>query len=160
VFGADMDELAFPEATVAMPVVDADPYLRQLLTEYAEEIHSNRKDVQDTFRGIVERTIAELMPHGNARVVEVARRLGMSTRTLMRRLVAEDLTFGAILAELRADLARQYLADRELPISQIAWLLGYQEVSAFTHAFKRRTGKTPREVRAQNETTLDNKPRL
>ncbi len=69
----------------------------------------------------------------------------------MRRLASEGLSFGEILAELRADLARRYLKDEELAISQIAWLLGYQEVSAFTHAFKRWTGKTPREVRAQNE---------
>jgi AraC-like DNA-binding protein len=151
VFGAETDEVAFPGATKAMPVVDADPYLSQLLTKYAEEVHSNREVAKDTFRGVVERTIAELMPHGNARAVEIARRLGMSTRTLMRRLAAEGLTLGEILSELRADLARRYLKDEELAISQIAWLLGYQEVSAFTHAFKRWTGKTPREVRAQNE---------
>jgi AraC-like DNA-binding protein len=50
---------------------------------------------------------------------------------------------------LRADLARRYLRDEDLPISEIAWLLGYQEVSAFTHAFKRWTGKTPRQARSQ-----------
>jgi AraC-like DNA-binding protein len=51
------------------------------------------------------------------------------------------------LAELRVDLAKRQLRDGGLAISQIAWLLGYREVSAFTHAFKRWTGKTPREVR-------------
>ena len=102
---------------------------------------------------VVERTIAQLLPHGKARTVEIARRLGMSTRTLMRRLASEGLTFGEILTELRVDLAKRYLKDRELAISRIAWLLGYQEVSTFTHAFKRWTGKTPREVRAQNDAT-------
>ena len=134
-----------------MPVVDADPFLSQLLTKYAEEVRSSKEGAKDTFRGVVERTIAELMPHGNARAVEIARRLGMSPRTLMRRLAAEGLTLGEILSELRADLAWRYLKDEEWAISQIAWLLGYQEVSAFTHAFKRWTGKTPSEVRAQNE---------
>jgi AraC-like DNA-binding protein len=57
------------------------------------------------------------------------------------------LTFAGILADLRVDLAKRHLTDEDLAISQIAWLLGYQEVSAFAHAFKRRTGKTPREAR-------------
>jgi AraC-like DNA-binding protein len=73
----------------------------------------------------------------------------MSPRTLARRLEAEGLTFAGVLIELRADLARRYLQDEDLPISEIAWLLGYREVSAFTHAFKRWTGKTPRQARSQ-----------
>jgi len=67
----------------------------------------------------------------------------MSTRTLTRRLAAEGQTFGQVVDELRTDLAERYLRDRDLSISQIAWLLGYQEVSAFTHAFRRWTGRTP-----------------
>jgi len=73
----------------------------------------------------------------------------MSQRTLARRLALERLTFAGILDDLRSDLANRYLNDAHLTISQIAWLLGYQEASAFTHAFKRWTGKTPREMRAQ-----------
>jgi AraC-like DNA-binding protein len=49
--------------------------------------------------------------------------------------------------QLRRDLAVRYLDDRKLHVSKIAWLLGFNEVSAFTHAFKRWTGKTPRELR-------------
>jgi len=60
----------------------------------------------------------------------------------------EGVTFSEVLTSLRSNLAERYLADGSLSISQIAWLLGYQEVSAFTHAFKRRTGRTPREARA------------
>ncbi len=50
---------------------------------------------------------------------------------------------------MRKDLARHYLADASLPISRIAWLLGFQEVSAFTHAFKRWTGQTPTQMRSR-----------
>jgi AraC-like DNA-binding protein len=52
-----------------------------------------------------------------------------------------------MLKELRMDLATRDLADKDLSITQIAWLLGYREVSAFTNAFKRWTGKTPRTAR-------------
>jgi AraC-like DNA-binding protein len=74
--------------------------------------------------------------------------LGTSQRTFARRLAAEGLTFSSVLEDLRSDLAERYLADKHLSISEIAWLLGYREVSAFTHAFKRWTGATPREARA------------
>jgi AraC-like DNA-binding protein len=52
-----------------------------------------------------------------------------------------------MLKELRLDLAKRDLADQDLSISKIAWLLGYQDVSSFTHAFKRWTGNTPRAIR-------------
>jgi AraC-like DNA-binding protein len=68
-------------------------------------------------------------------------------RSRTTKLASESLTFASVLAELRVDLAKRQLRDGSLAISQIAWLLGYREVSAFTHAFKRWTGKTPREVR-------------
>ena len=94
--------------------------------------------------------MAPLLPHGKANAIEVARRIGMSHRTLARKLSSEGLTFSQIAEELKGDLAGQYLRDGDLPISQIAWLLGYREVSAFTHAFKRWTGMTPRQARAQS----------
>jgi AraC-like DNA-binding protein len=96
----------------------------------------------------VERVLAALLPHGKASPLEVGRRLGTSSRTLSRRLREEGATFAKILDELRAALAKRYLEDRELPVSEIAWLLGYREVSSLTHAFKRWTGATPRQFRA------------
>ena len=71
----------------------------------------------------------------------------MSRRTLARKLRDEDVAFAEILEETRAALAKRYLAERNLPVTEIAWLLGYSEVSSFSHAFKRWTGMTPREFR-------------
>ena len=71
----------------------------------------------------------------------------MSKRTLARKLSDEGLSFNEILQQLRRDLAVRYLDDRKLHVSKIAWLLGFREVSAFTHAYKRWTGKTPTELR-------------
>ena len=90
-----------------------------------------------------------LLPHGEAKLPNVASRLGLGRRTLARRLAAESLDFSGVLENLKIDLARHYVADNDLSISQIAWLLGYQEISSFTHAFKRWTGKTPRQARLQ-----------
>ena len=58
-----------------------------------------------------------------------------------------------ILDELKVDAAKGHLRDGNLPISQIAWLLGYREVSAFTNAFKRWTGSTPRQYRSLGKFT-------
>ena len=71
----------------------------------------------------------------------------MSTRTLSRKLRKEGVAFSTILDETRAPLAKSYLAERDLPVTEIAWLLGYREVSSFTHAFKRWSGMTPQQFR-------------
>jgi AraC-like DNA-binding protein len=55
------------------------------------------------------------------------------------------VTFSAVLHRLRLELARRYLVQDRMPISKVAWLLGYQEVGAFSHAFRRWTGKSPSE---------------
>jgi AraC-like DNA-binding protein len=148
-FGAAVDEVAFAPPIADIPVVGADPYLNQLLiTQFEEELSHWRKK-RGSFRAVVENAIAPLLPHGNARESEIARRCGLSRRTLMRRLTSESLTFSEVLHDLRRDMAALYLADHSLSISQIAWLLGYQGVSGFTSAFKQWTGKTPREARFQ-----------
>ena len=148
-FGSNVDEVVFPAAIKLMPIVSADPYLNRLLEKYCEEALAHRPAKGATLRSNVENAITPLLPHGKASAGEVARQLGMSHRTLARRLAAEELTFSEIQTELKTDLAKRYLRDGDLPISQIAWLLGYREVSAFTHAFKRWTGTTPRQSRAQ-----------
>jgi AraC-like DNA-binding protein len=146
-FGSDADEIVFSKNVAELPVVSGDPYLNSLLVKYCEEALSERAAARGSLRRDLENAIALLLPHGKAQADEIAAQLGMSRRTLGRRLASEGLTFASVLADLRIDLAKRQLQDGSLAISQIAWLLGYREVSAFTHAFKRWTGKTPREVR-------------
>jgi AraC-like DNA-binding protein len=122
--------------------------------KYCEEMRSNQKSGSGTFRISVENAIAPLLPHGGVQVDQIADRLGLSRRTLARRLASEGLTFEGVLSALRADLAKRYLRDEAVAISQIAWLVGYKEVSSFSHAFTRWTGKTPREARAQENLGL------
>ena len=147
-FGEAVDEVAFAPTVKTMPVVSADPYLNKLLITYFEEALARRPTNRGSFQSTVENAIVPLLPHGKVRVSEIARRLGVSQRSLARRLSSEGLTFSDVLDSLRTDLAERYLSEESLSISQIAWLLGYQEVSALTHAFKRWTGTTPREARS------------
>ncbi len=151
-FGSNVDQIIFPEAVKLMPIVSADPYLNELLTKYCDEALAHRKSSSTSLRSRVENAIAQLLPHGRARANEIARQLGMSHRSLVRRLALEGLTFSEVLDELRVDLAKSHLRAGKLPISQMAWLLGYREVSSFTHAFKRWTGMTPRQARKKAAT--------
>ena len=146
-YGSDVDEVAFPEAVRLMPVVSADHHLNELLVTYCEEALAHRRPGSVTLRSSVENAIAPVLPHGKARAEEIARQLGMSQRTFARRLSSEGLTFSNILDELKLDVAKCYLKNDELPISQIAWLLGYRELSAF----RRWTGMTPRQWRGTGD---------
>ncbi|KWV52976.1 transcriptional regulator [Bradyrhizobium macuxiense] len=147
-FGADADEIIFSQSAASLPIVGRDPYLNKLLRRYAEEALASRPRDRATIRSNVERIVPQLLPHGRAKAPEVARELRMSPRTLSRKLGDEGVTFAKILDELRAALAKRYLSDGELPVSEIAWLLGYREVSSLTHAFGRWTGMTPRQFRS------------
>jgi AraC-like DNA-binding protein len=145
-FGAPVDDIAFPRNVADARIRSADPYLNKLLLDYCEDALSHRKRA-GTFRASVENAIAPLLPHGKASVEEIARQLAMSPRTLARRLSEEGTSFSDVLEGLRNDLAARYLGEKEFGIAQIAWLLGYQETSAFSRAFKRWTGKAPRDIR-------------
>jgi AraC-like DNA-binding protein len=146
-FGADSDEVIFPASVASMPIVGSDNYLNDLLLRYAEEALADRPQLRASLRSAVERVLPQLLPHAKASAANVAQKLAISTRTLSRKLRDENVAFAEILEETRAALAKRYLAERDLPVSEIAWLLGYGEVSSFTHAFKRWTGMTPRQFR-------------
>jgi AraC-like DNA-binding protein len=145
-FDAPRDDILFERRVGALPVLNADPHLSNLLLDYCEEVLSSAQRQRESLRSRIENIIAPILPHGTCQIGDVARRLGLSPRTLARRLESEGVTFSEVLQQLRRDLAARYLTEERLSISQIAWLLGYREVSAFSHAFKRWTGSAPREA--------------
>ena len=80
----------------------------------------------------------------------VAEKLGMTSRNLRRKLDAEGSSFKQILAEVRHQLAKEYLATSSLPLEEISVLLGYSTPGNFSHAFKRWQGSSPRQFRQEN----------
>jgi AraC-like DNA-binding protein len=147
-FGRAVDEVSYPQIAKTMRIVNADPFLNALLVKYLDEALSERRFRSSTWRSNVENAIAPLLPHGEVGMAEVARKLGTSKRTLARRLASEGQTFLKVLDSLRFDLSKRYLREPDLPISEVAWLVGYREASAFNHAVKRWTGATPKQVRS------------
>jgi AraC-like DNA-binding protein len=153
-FGSDGDEVVYPRLADSIASVNADPYLNSLLVKTCEEAISNRRVHSGAWRLKVENAIAPLLPHGQAKMEEIAKRLGVSRRTLARLLASEGCTFAGILDSLRVALAKSYLREQNLRTSEVAWLLGFSEASAFSHACRRWTGKTPKQLQSAGAESL------
>jgi len=117
------------------------------LIQNCDQALAHRRPNASSLRVTIENAITLLLPHGKARLAAVAKALGMSSRTLARKMAAEELSFSNILNQLRSDLATHYLSDADLSISQIAWLVGYRGIGAFSHSYKRWTGLNAKKMR-------------
>jgi AraC-like DNA-binding protein len=95
----------------------------------------------------VRRAIGETMRHGEPTLGQVAARLALGARTLQRRLKQENLAFKGLIDDTRRQFALRYLRDPANTLSEVSYLLGFSEVSAFNRAFRRWTGSTPSEYR-------------
>jgi AraC-like DNA-binding protein len=143
-FNATADTMVLPTEFLSIPILTSDKYLLQILKDACEEVLAKRGKISSTLRSMVENEIVQLLPHGNAQAEKVASNLGMSNRTLARRLSEEGTSYAAVLNELRRDLSARYLKDPALSLNQIAWLLGYSMVTSLNHAFRRWTGRSPK----------------
>ena len=146
-FGAPADQIAFSIETFALPLVTRDPHLLEVLRPFCDEAARARNTAIGSMRASVETEVPRLLPHGHARAERVAKALGVSVRTLSRRLSAEATTYAEVVDHLRRSLALEYLKDPGFSLAQIAWLLGYEGSTSFNHAFKRWTGRSPSAAR-------------
>ncbi len=142
-FGADGNATVFRRTDLALPLSTADNRLLAILRGYCEEVLARKPMHPPTLVEQVERLVADRLTNGETAMPEVAALLGLSPRTFSRRLAALGTSYNAIVDELRRELAERYLRDSLLSLSEIAFLLGYTEVSTFNHAFRRWTGTTP-----------------
>ncbi|MFK7988396.1 MAG: helix-turn-helix domain-containing protein [Sandaracinaceae bacterium] len=149
--GAEAAELVMVASIVATPIASADAELASYLKGVLERTAPPEDDDPPLLREVRD-AIRESLPHGGATTGQVAKRLGMGPRTLQRRLADLDLSFAEALDSTRQGLAARYLAGPELSVSEIAYLLGYNERASFYRAFRRWHDTTPaayrRELRA------------
>jgi len=134
-----------------LPITSGDSHLLHILEAHADDLLLERHTTTG-LRALVENQLLSMLPSGRVQMAVVAQQLGMSERSLKRHLAQEGTSFGEILDRLRNRIALRYLEDRHMTLQQIAWLLGYSEIGAFNHAFKRWTGTSP--GRARNLPTL------
>lgn len=146
-FGQPVNVLTFDAATLDLPIVNPDAELRRVAIELLERLLSERPDPDDLMAQLREEILSALERGHRVRVARVARRLGMSTRSLQRRLSVEGATFQQALDDCRRRLARRYLAESELSLTEIAYRLGFSGPSAFTRSAYRWYGAKPSVVR-------------
>lgn len=148
-YGAEATGLAFGSDQLELAPHSSDPYLLDLLERVAAACLAKRGPVRDTTRARVERLLIDALARGAPTARQVAAALGISERTLARRLVADGTSFGQVLDEIRRDMALDYLEDQAISLAQIAFLLGYADQSAFSNAFRRWVGRSPSRFRAE-----------
>ena len=148
IFGAAANEFIFDSIHLSHAIVKADASLCAVLDRHANELLA-RYPREDS---LVEQTrilLRDELNGGDASLEAMAERLGMSARTLQRRLRDLGTSHQELLDEMRKELAMRYLREPEMAVCEVAYLLGFSQSSAFHRAFKRWTGKTPNEFRGR-----------
>lgn len=145
-FGSNMNALSLDEGFLKVSLPRANPHLSQALIARADELMKSLESLKTT-RGEVEKLLTANLASGATSVDVIARQLGVSRQTLFRRLKAEGVTFEKVLDELRHRMALKYLEDRKLSVNETAYLVGFSDPAAFSHAFKRWTGHSPTTIR-------------
>jgi len=149
-FGSLGAALLLRNEDLARPNALADTKLTGYLDRLAEQILASVGD-EGTLCVRVRRALWSALPEGVPSLPRLARTLGMSDRTLQRRLRREGTTFAALLADLRREMAPSLLRDGRLAVSEVAFLLGYEDPSAFARAFHRWFGRSPRAYRGADQ---------
>jgi AraC-like DNA-binding protein len=139
-FGQPEYALVVRKEDLDRPVDRGDPTLRAMAEAYVKGIADlHPLDLIGQVRALIQR----LLPLGHATLAVVSEHLGIQERTMQRRLSEHSRTFDDLLEEARRDLAEHLLADANMPLAQVARMLGYSEQSSFNRAFGRWFGASP-----------------
>ena len=148
-FGRERNAMRIDEAWVTHPIAVQPRYAFGILTRHADAMLEKLENAS-TVRGRVEGALMPILHTGAAGMDAIAGRLGCSRDTLYRRLKAEGTTFEKVLDGLRHRLALDYLGADKVSVNETAYLVGFSDPAAFSRAFKRWTGRSPRDARRSN----------
>ena len=140
-FDSDFDGFVFDSESLDQANRFADVALADLARDYADRLAEALPE--PSLSEQVREGLRLLLPAGNASADRVAAHLGLSKRSLQRKLEAEGHSFGSLLDEMREELALDYLANTALPLAHISELLGYSAPTSFTRWFTARMGSSP-----------------
>jgi len=137
--------LVFAESWLDRPLPSADPLLHTMMKQRVNELASMAgDDISSQLRRMLPALVTS---HGDS-LAAAAKRVGLATRTLNRRLAAEGTSYLQLREETRYTIARQLLTGTRMPANQVADRLGYANSSAFTRAFRQWSGEAPAAWRA------------
>jgi AraC-like DNA-binding protein len=139
--------LVLEASVLGLRIAGSRPGLVSYLDAYARDV-SSRLPADGGLAASVERVVTSSMARGVPDIDTVATQLGLSSRTLQRRLDSEGTTFQGIVDRARRQLAERYLDDARLSLAEIGFLVGFADPSNFHRAFRRWTGMTPSVFRA------------
>jgi len=142
-FDQSEDAMLFDRHLLSRPLRTADHQLLRFLEEHATAVLAELPVPKDDLIGRLRQFVVGALPNDAAGLSAAARALGMSTRTLQRRLREHGIVYARLVDEVRRRLSGKYLADGNLSLGEIAYLLGYSESSAFNRAYRRWTGRSP-----------------
>lgn len=145
-FDQDSCQIILEAAKLDLQIHKADPSLSAVLDRHAEDLlvqHPPPDSIVDRVRNL----LRDELKGGDPSLERIADRLGLSARTLQRRLREQSSSHNELLDEMRKDRAVKYLRESEIAVCEVAYLLGFSESSALHRAFKRWTGMTPSEFR-------------
>ena len=145
-FAQPTGSCVLPQSVMELPIVSEDGHLLEILEAHGDDLLSERRKTTG-LRGSVENQLLSALPSGRVQTAVIAEQLGMSVRSFTRHLAQEGTSFSEVLDQVRHRLALRYLEDEHVALQQIAWLLGYSEIGAFNHAFKRWEGTSPGQTR-------------
>ena len=148
-FAAPCSAVLFPQADLKRRLRYSDPKLHALLASYLHHRYTTR-GLEPSMIDTVRTHILEELPRGTANLDRVATRLGMSPRSLTRKLDEEGTCFKRLLCDVRGALAVRYLLLDSCSISEISQQLGYSEPAAFHRAFRTWFGATPSAYRERS----------
>jgi AraC-like DNA-binding protein len=148
-FKARRDAIVFRTCDLDLPFVSYNADLLAMLTPQLDRQLEQRKAEQSCAEQ-VNWVLKRLLGGHRPEITEVAKELGMSSRTLQRRITDEGASFRQLLSETRQGLAQYYLKEPSLGVSEIAYLLSYEDPSSFFRAFHEWEGMTPNEWKAMH----------
>ena len=157
-FACSNTALVIEREFCSQPIPAADSKLLRVLRPYLEN-QLRQLPKEDQRLALIRRKIADNINAGHPDLPHVAKAMACSSRTLQRQLNNCGIDFRTLVDDTRKRLALNYLKDTDHTLSQIAFLLGYSEVSAFNRSFKRWTGKTPLHYRRRGVKYCRCKPR-
>jgi len=145
-FDSDWNAILIDESWMFHRVSDQPRYVFGVLSERADALLKELESSK-TVRGRVESLLLPVLHKGDIGMDAIAAKLAVSRQTLFRKLKAEGTTFEKVLDELRHRLALNYLSGKKVSVNETAYLVGFSDPAAFSRAFKRWTGSSPRDVR-------------
>jgi AraC-like DNA-binding protein len=134
------------EVDLELPHPEASRTLLSITERYAEQ-QLSRLPAGDDFMLRLRHRMRCALPEGGLTLSELAREIGLGSRTLQRRLAAEGTSLRRLLDEERRGLALHYIHDARASLIDIAFLLGFADQSAFSRAFSRWTSRSPSDYR-------------